>query len=136
MAPEFQVHILSADRDFYEGPCVSLILPTAEGQYGVLAGHANLAAAIEPGILTCRLPDGATLTAVVSHGLARVENNDVLVLVGSAEKPEEIDAARAERAARRAREQLLQKLSWQEHLQTQANLNRAVNRMRAAGKKF
>lgn len=136
MAAEFQVHILSSDREFYQGTCVSLVLPTPEGMIGVLAGRANLAAAVEPGILTCRLPDGSTLTGVVSHGIARVENNEVTVLVGSAEKPEEIDAARAERAAQRAREQLLQKLSWQEHLQTQANLTRAVNRMRAAGKTF
>ena len=88
MAAEFQVHILSADRDFYQGKCVSLILPTPEGQYGILAGHANLAAAIEPGILTCRLPDGATLTAVVSHGLARVER-DSEESAGAPEAPED-----------------------------------------------
>ena len=134
MAAEFQVHILSSDREFYEGPCVSLVLPTSDGQYGIQAGHSNMAAAIEPGVLTCRTPDGTVLTAVVSYGLARVERDDVMVLVGAAEKPEEIDAARARRAAEKARAELLQKHSWHEHLQTQANLNRALNRLRAAGK--
>ena len=33
----FTVHILAADHVFYEGACESLILPTVEGQYGILA---------------------------------------------------------------------------------------------------
>ena len=135
MASEFQLHVLCPDRDFYEGPCTSLVLPTPDGEYGVLAGHVNTAAALVPGMLTARLPDGSTLTAVVSHGLARIEGDDVLILVGTAEKPEEIDAARARRAAEEARAELLRKHSWQEHLQTQANLARAMMRLKAAGKK-
>ena len=135
MAAEFQLHVLCPDRDFYEGSCTSLVLPTPDGAYGVLAGHVNTAAALIPGLLTARLPDGSTLTAVVSHGLARIEGNDVMVLVDSAEKPEEIDAARARRAAEEARAELLRKHSWQEHLQTQANLARAMMRLKAAGKR-
>lgn len=134
MAKEFQVHILSTERSFYEGPCVSLVLPTSEGHYGILADHSNMAAAVVPGVLTCRLPDGTTLTAAVSHGLARFADNDAAVLVGSAEKPEEIDEARARRAADRARAELLQKHSWHEHLQTQANLSRAMTRLKAASR--
>ena len=37
MAKTFQVHILAADRPFYVGPCESVILPTVDGQYGILA---------------------------------------------------------------------------------------------------
>ncbi|MBR1496626.1 MAG: ATP synthase F1 subunit epsilon [Oscillospiraceae bacterium] len=135
MAAEFTVHILSTERNFYEGPATSLVIPTSDGQFGILAGHSSMAAAIVPGILTCRLPDGSSVTAVVSHGLARYENGDAMVLVGSAERPEEIDEARARRAEQRARAELLQKHSWHEHLQTQANLSRAMMRLKAAGKK-
>ena len=135
MATEFQLHILCPDRDFYEGPCTSLVLPTPAGEYGVLAGHVDTIAALVPGLLTGRLPDDSKLTAVVSHGMARIEGNDVLVLVNSAEKPEEIDAARAGRAAEKARAELQQKHSWQEYLQAQANMNRAMVRLKAAKKK-
>ena len=134
MAEAFHIHILAADRDFYQGQCVSLVLPTSDGSYGVLANHVPIVTAIVPGELTCQTTGGQTVTAVVSSGMARVENNDVLVLVGAAEKPEEIDEARARRAAERARAELLQKHSWHEHLQTQANLNRALTRLKAAGK--
>ena len=44
----FQVSILAADRDFYEGPCESLVIPTLQGQYGILAHHRNLIAAVVP----------------------------------------------------------------------------------------
>ena len=38
----FQVHILAADRTFYEGPCLSLTIPTGDGQRGILAHHLSL----------------------------------------------------------------------------------------------
>lgn len=126
----FQVHIFEADSPFYEGACESLIVPTTEGQYGILAQHSNMIAAIVPGELRYRVPGGAFQTAAVSAGMVKVEDNDVLVLVDSAERPEEIDAKRAQRAADRAKEMLLQKRSVQEYRTAQANLARAINRLR------
>ena len=79
-----------------------------------------------------RLPDGTEHTAALSHGLLRVEDNHVLILVDSAERPEEIDMARARRAAEHAKEIMLESKSWQEYLQTQASLSRAMNRLKAA----
>ncbi|MBQ9412454.1 MAG: ATP synthase F1 subunit epsilon [Oscillospiraceae bacterium] len=134
MAGEFQLHILSPERDFYQGPCSSLVIPTLDGEYGILPGHSPLVAALVPGLVTVTFSGGGSLTAVVSHGLIRFAQDDAMILVGSAEKPEEIDEARARRAAERARAELLQKHSWHEHLQTQANLSRAMTRLKAASK--
>lgn len=126
----FQVHIFEADSPFYEGACESLIVPTTEGQYGILAQLSNMIAAIVPGELRYRVPGETFQTAAVSAGMVKVEDNDVLVLVDSAERPEEIDAKRAQRAADRAKEMLLQKRSVQEYRTAQANLARAINRLR------
>lgn len=126
----FQVSILAADCVFYEGPCESLIVPTLEGQYGILANHSNIISAVVPGSLTYTVPGRAPEMAFVSEGLVKVENNEVLILVDSAERPEEIDANRAQRAADEAKEALLQKKSIQEHRAAQANLARAINRLR------
>lgn len=134
MAEEFRVHILASDRDFFDGNCVSLRLPTIDGEIGVMAGHVNAVTALIPGEIWRRLPDGTERTAVISHGLLRVEDNNVLILVDSAEHPEEIDTARAKRAAERAKEIMLQSKSWQEYLQTQASLSRAMNRLKAASR--
>lgn len=127
---EFQVSILAADNPFYEGPCESLIVPTREGQFGILAHHSTMIEAVVPGMLTCRVPGGETLTASVSSGLVKIENNEVLVLVDSAERPEDIDINRARRDADAAREKLLQRKTIEEYRSAQAQLARAVSRLR------
>lgn len=100
----FQLHILAADRVFFEGECESVVAPTASGQYGVQAHHSNMIAAISPGELTFRTAQGETRYAAVSAGMIKVEHNDVLILVDSAERPEDIDVVRAQREADEARE--------------------------------
>ena len=122
----FQAHILAADRSFYEGPCVSLTVPTSDGEQGILAHHSDMIAAVLPGTLRFQTPEGPAQTAAVSGGMVKIEKNEVLVLVDS----EEIDAARARREADEAREAMLQKKSRQEYQLAQASLARAMNRLR------
>lgn len=126
----FKVHILAADQVFYEGPCESLIFPTLKGRYGVLPHHSNMIAAVVPGMLTYQVPGQKPLNAFVSEGLIKIENNEILVLVDAAERPEDIDVNRAKRAADEAKEALLQKKSIQEYRSAQAHLARAINRLR------
>ncbi len=125
----FPVHILAADEPFYEGPCEALSVPTITGMYGVLAHHTNVIMAIVPGTLWYRCAGEEQKLAAVSAGLMKVENGEVLILVDSAERPEEIDANRAKRAADRAKEELLQKKSIQEYRMAQSNLARALSRL-------
>ncbi len=125
----FQVSILAADNVLYEGPCESLIVPTLQGQYGILAHHSNMISAVVPGELSYRVPDGEEQFAAVSAGLVKVENNEVLVLVDTAERPEDIDVNRAKRAADEAKEAILQKRSIQEYRTAQVMLAREANRL-------
>ena len=130
MADTFDLWILAADRLFYQGTCMSLIVPTSDGEREILAHHSNMIAAIIPGMIRGRFPDGDGRMAAVSGGLVKAENNKVLVLVDSIERPEEIDANRARRAEEHAKEALLQKQSIQEYRLAQSNLARAVNRLK------
>lgn len=130
----FQVHILAADKTFYEGPCVSLTIPTSDGELGIWAHHSSMIAAIQPGILRYQLPDEKPQIAAISPGMVKVEKNEVLVLVDSVERPEEIDAVRAQREADQAREIILQKKSRQEYQIAQGNLARALNRLRISAR--
>ena len=126
----FQVRILAADDSFFEGNCQFMVIPTSGGALGILAHHSNMIAAVVPGELRFQPDDGALRTASVSAGLVKVENNEVLVLVDAAERPEDIDVNRAKRAADEAREALLQQKSRQEYKRAQANLARAISRLR------
>ena len=126
----FQVHILAADQTFYEGPCLSLTIPASDGELGILANHSPMIAAVKPGTLRYQVPGEEPRLAAISPGIVKVEKNDVLVLVDSAERPEDIDVVRAQREIDEAKEALLQKKSRQEHQIAQATLARALNRLR------
>lgn len=130
MMEPFKVRILSADHPVYEGPCLSLVVPIGDGLYGILAHHSNMIAAVIPGEMTIRVPDREPATIAVSDGLVKVEDNEVLLLVESAERPEDIDLHRSELRAAQAREALIQKASIQSHRMAEATLARAMNRLR------
>ncbi len=130
---EFSVHILASDNVLYQGKCESLVVPTTQGQYGILADHSNTICALVPGTLVYRAPQGENKIAAVSGGIVKIEDNDVIVLVDSAERPEDIDVNRAKRDADMAKEALLQKQSIREYHATAAKLARAVNRLKVKG---
>ncbi len=129
----FRLKILASDRPFYEGDCISLVVPTLRGQQGILAHHSNFISAVVPGWVEFRFFDGKEekkFSCAVSEGIIKTEDNEVLILVATAEYPEEIDENRARRAADAAREELLQKQSVQEYYAAKARLARAVNRLK------
>jgi len=127
---EFNLHIIEADNDFYNGKCVSLVIPTTEGMYGIQAKHENLVAAITIGVLKYTLPDGTRCHAAVSNGIIKVENNEVLILVESAEDPDEIDAARARNEEEMARDVLAGKSDRFNYRAAKGMLARAANRLK------
>lgn len=126
----FMLNVLAAEKPFFEGECISLIIPTDDGQYGIQAKHNNMIASVVPGVLKITTSDGTETVAAVSEGLVKVENNQVLILVDTAEHPEEIDENRARRSAEQAQEAILQKKSTQDYYAAQAKMARAIGRLR------
>lgn len=126
----FTLKVLAAEKPFYEGECISLVIPTINGQHGIQANHSNIIAAIVPGMMKFTAPDGEVTIAAVSEGLVKVENNQVLLLVDTAERPEEIDINHAERSAAEAKEAMLQKKSIQDYHAAQAKMARAISRLK------
>ena len=130
----FHLRILACDRVFFDGQCEMLIFPSFDGEMAIMAGHEQMSTAIEVGEIRFKTDKGIWRFAIVSDGLLKVEKSKVTLLVYSAERPEEIDAFRAEAALERAREQLSQKQSIVEYHISRANLARAMARLRGAGK--
>ena len=69
---------------------------------------------------------------MVSDGLLKVENGEAMVLVDAAEKPEDIDEARAKRAEEKARQALKRANSNRDHAMVEAELSRALSRIKAS----
>ncbi len=127
---EFNVKIIEADNTFYSGKMTSLIVPTIDGEYGVLADHQNLVVAIIPGAIKFMDEEEKWQEASVSDGMMRVEDGEVLILVDAAEWPYEIDAERVRQKEAAAREAMLQKKSVREYTLAEASLKRAISRMK------
>ena len=125
----FHLRILAAERTFYDGPCLSLTVPTIDGLYGLMALHESVVIAIIPGMLTLHTPDGEEQIAAVSEGMLKMENNEALVLVDTIERPEEIDLSRAERIAAESEALLHEKHSEQEQALVMARMARAMSRV-------
>jgi len=131
----FYLKVLAPERHFYEGDCEQLVIPTTDGEYGILADHSNMIAAVIPGEIRITIPGEKTIMAAVSNGIIKVENNNVTVLTESLEKPEEIDEMRAKRSLEEAQDAILQKKSKHDYLQAQAKMNRALNRLKVKNHK-
>ena len=134
---EFTLHILETDEDVYEGKCISLMVPTIDGMYGVMANHSNLFSALETGIMKYTTPDGEEHYMSISGGMIKVEDNDVLILADSAERPEEIDESRAHAEINEARETMGSAASDSGNtgrditmVSAEAMMRRAINRLK------
>ena len=131
----FSLKIIACDKVFYDGECEIVVFPGYDGEMAVLANHEQMTTAIEVGEIRFRVPrEQEYRVAIVSDGLLKVDHNKVDILVYSAERPEDIDAFRAEAAAERAREQLQQKQSIMEYHVSRSSLARAMARLRGRDK--
>ncbi|MGM9947017.1 ATP synthase F1 subunit epsilon [Floccifex sp.] len=126
----FFLHIIASDRIFYEGECESLVISTLDGLIGIMAQHSNMICSVVPGQLQFQVPEKPREICSIGSGMIKVENNDVLVLLDTIERPDEIDEKRAKEAVARAKEELLQKQSIQEYKLAQLHLARALNRLK------
>jgi F-type H+-transporting ATPase subunit epsilon len=107
MLPEsIELIVVTPERQLLREAVIEVTLPGAEGQLGVLPGHAPLITELGIGELNYRTKSGESGTMAVISGFAEVLGDRVTVLAETAEKPEEIDVARAERAKKRAEERV------------------------------
>jgi F-type H+-transporting ATPase subunit epsilon len=105
MAESLTLRIITPDSIVLDTPASSVRVPALDGSMGVLPGHAPMVAALGAGDLIYA-HGGKSEHMFVEGGFAEVRDNTVRVVSQSSEPPSEIDVARAERAAERARTRL------------------------------
>ena len=128
------LEVATPTRQVVAGTVDEVVVPGSQGYFGVLPGHAPLLATLGIGELTYRT--GPTqLHLALTGGFAEVRNDKVIVLADSAERPDEIDRARAERARERAEQRLSGRSQGDvDHLRALAALTRALTRLQVAGR--
>ena len=98
---QLQLHIVSADRSHVNEVVDEVQIPGVEGYFGVLPGHTPLLATLHVGQLWYRQGQERHYLSI-ALGFAEVQPDCVTILAEVAERPDEIDSARAEAAKKRA----------------------------------
>ena len=88
----FHFDLVSPEKLAFSGEVDQVDVPGIEGDFGVLAGHAPVVAAIRPGILTVTT-GGTKQKIIVLGGLAEVSDKGLTVLADVATSLDEIDKA-------------------------------------------
>ncbi|MBS4083681.1 MAG: F0F1 ATP synthase subunit epsilon [Rhizobiales bacterium] len=88
----FKFELVSPAKLLFSGEVEEVIVPGAEGEFTVLAGHAPLVSTLRPGFL--RFRNGSDdIVAFVRGGFAEVNEKGLIVLAEEASRLEEINAA-------------------------------------------
>lgn len=88
----FHFDLVSPEKLAFSGEVDQVDIPGVEGDFGVLAGHAPVVAAIRPGILTI-ITGGKHEKVIVLGGLAEVSEKGLTVLADVATSLAELDRA-------------------------------------------
>lgn len=106
MAKKFRVKIITMDKEVYVGDVISLKTVNAEGEIQFLANHAPMITNSVPGRTEVLDGDGEKVMLFTSEGILTYKDNTLLFMTGAAERVEDIDITRAEKAAERAKKRI------------------------------
>jgi F-type H+-transporting ATPase subunit epsilon len=131
----FSVEIVAPDRVVFQGDATSVTAPGTLGGFQVLFDHAPLLSSLDVGPLKVKNTQGTDTVYATGGGYLEVRDNNVVVLVESAERPEEIDIERARSARARAEGRLKSHDPSYDTVRAELALARALNRLRLAGRR-
>jgi F-type H+-transporting ATPase subunit epsilon len=88
----FHFDLVSPEKMAFSGEVDQVDVPGVEGDFGVLAGHAPVVAAVRPGILTV-ISGGSKQKIIVLGGIAEVSAKGLTLLADVATSLDELDRA-------------------------------------------
>src|SRR2546426_8466134 len=130
MANQLQLDVVTPERRVLSESVNSVTVPGRNGEMQLLPGHAALISELKTGVLTYN-QDGTNFQLHVSGGFLEVNDDRVSVLAEIAERPEEIDAARAKLSREHTEKELSSWSGTEEDFEkARAKLERSVVRLR------
>ena len=133
MESTIRLELVTPERLLLSEEVEEVVAPGYEGEFGVLPGHTQLLAILNVGILWYR--KGSSINKIaLGGGFAEVTHDRVVVMADTAERADEIDLERAQRARDRAETRLKElSLDDESYAKAYAELQRALVRMAAGG---
>jgi F-type H+-transporting ATPase subunit epsilon len=134
MANTFQLEIVTPSRLLVKDAAEEAQIPGLGGYLGILPGHAPLITELAVGVITYKA-SGATHTLSVAWGFMEVLPDKVTILAETAERPQEIDVERAQKAKDRAEQRLKSSDLQVDYPRAEDALQRAETRLNVAKEK-
>jgi F-type H+-transporting ATPase subunit epsilon len=134
VAETFQLEIVTPAKLMVKDVAEEAQIPGLGGYLGILPGHAPLITELAVGVITYKA-SGATHSLSVAWGFAEVLPDKVTILAEAAERPQEIDVARAQEAKNRAEALLKSNDPKVDYARAEDALQRAETRLSVAKEK-
>ncbi len=134
MANTFQLEIVTPAKLVVKDAAEEAQIPGLSGYLGILPGHAPLITELGVGVITYKA-SGAEHALSVAWGFAEVLPDKVTILAEAAERPQEIDVERAQKAKDRAEERLKSNDPQVDYTRAEDALQRAETRLNVAKEK-
>lgn len=133
----FQLVALNGQK--YDGDVYEVLLPTMEGQIGVLTNHMPLVSVARAGIISVRLRpqdhDDMMEHFAITGGVIEVENNTLRVLVDEANAADELEEDEIKRALEEAKKLKAEAKDQVSLEHAQSLIDRSAVRLQVAGLK-
>jgi F-type H+-transporting ATPase subunit epsilon len=130
---QLELEVVTPERKVLSETVDMVTVPGLGGELGILPGHTPLISQLQTGVLSYS-HGGSSSQLHVSGGFVEVNDDKVSVLAEVAERPDEIDAARARLARERLEKQLTAWTGTEEDFEmARAKLERSMVRLQLAG---
>jgi F-type H+-transporting ATPase subunit epsilon len=133
LAEKLVLEIVTPERQVIKAFVNEVLLPATGGYIGALPGHTPLLTTLSEGEVVYRQKE-QEFYLFLSGGFAEILPGKIIVLAEVAEKPEEIDVARAQVSKERAEQLLSQKDPNLDIDRAMASLKRALSRLHVASR--
>ena len=129
MAKELFLEVVTPQKAVVSEEAQLVVAPGSEGEFGVLKGHTTFLTSLKTGMLRYQDTSGKDRYLFVNGGFAEVLPDKVTILAESAELKNDIDAARAEQAKKRAEGRRASRSDGVDVARAEAALKRAIYRL-------
>jgi F-type H+-transporting ATPase subunit epsilon len=126
------LEIVTPEKKIYSADVYYLHAPASAGGIGIYPHHTPIVTALNAGELSVDDGEGHKEDFFISRGFLDVCDDKAVVLASSAERSEDIDLQRAERAKTRAEERLAHPTPDLDSLRAELALKRAIQRIKIA----
>lgn len=124
------IRVITLGKTVWSTDAEEVILPSSTGQLGILRGHAPLLTALDIGVMRARI-DKEWVRIVLMGGFAEIKDDELTIVVLSAEEGSQIDRETAEKDLEKMTIRFNEAVTSKEKIQATQSLRKARARVQA-----